>query len=135
MTARRFGRMIALACALSGVSCTIVKVYRGSKLKGNPAAIVAGQTTMADVLAQFGAPSRIQRRVDGDVFVYAYVRRDSMEIAVEESFVTNTELFNYTTIEEKSDRLIVLFDAEGVVRARGFAFGTRELDGEEEEDE
>lgn len=132
----RIASALSLCVSLAFVSaCTIVKVYQGSKIRGNPAAIVVGKTTMEEVLADFGAPNRIQRRGDGDVFVYSYLRRDSKEISIEEELVTNAELLTYTTIQEKSDRLVVLFDANGIVKARGFAFETRELDGDEQEED
>ena len=131
-SARTLGRPLRAAGAalltLALASCTIVHVYKGARLRADPSQIVAGQTTMGDVLQLFGAPTNIQRRPGGDVFVYTYLRRDVRELEIEEGFVTNIEILTYTTINEKSDRLVVLFDRDGVVVERGYAFDTLEID-------
>jgi len=118
--------LLALCVAVSG--CQIVKVYEGAALRADPARIVIGETTLADVLQEFGAPARIQRRADGDVLTYRYNRQDSRTLTIEEPVVTNTELFTYTTIREDSELLVVLLDPGGVVRAVGYRDGASALD-------
>jgi len=109
-------------------ACTIGRVYVGSELQIDPAEkIVSGQTTKSQVLDQFGAPDLIQRQHDGDVFVYAYLRRNYSKLAIKEPVVTNLQIFTYSNIQEKKDNLVILFDREGIVKNYGFQRRTGEL--------
>ena len=108
--------------------CTIGRVYVGSELRHNPSErIVPGQTTKSQVLESFGAPDFIQRQHDGDVFTYAYVRRNYSKVAIEEPIITNFTIFTYSNIQEKKDNLVILFDREGTVKNFGFQRRTDEL--------
>jgi outer membrane protein assembly factor BamE (lipoprotein component of BamABCDE complex) len=124
---------LALALALSG--CTLERRYIGSQLptENMDGQIVVGTTTKAQVLAQIGAPDELLRQFDGDVFVYRYLRVNSSEFVVEEPVITNTELFTYKRVDEKSDRMVVLFDRSGVVSGVGVRMGTPELDQDDDE--
>lgn len=123
-----------LALALAG--CTITRTYVGVPLAVDPgSAIEPGETDKAGVLRAFGAPERILRHVDGDVFLYRYVRKNQETLAIEEPVITNLKLFTYTRSVEREDRLVVLFDAEGLVSAFGYVRGTAEFDKKSEDDE
>jgi hypothetical protein len=111
-------------CAALGLAgCQIVKLSVGSQLRADPSSIKVGESTMAQVLSTFGAPERIQRQTRGDVFIYRYMRRDTRTLTIEEPVVTDVELYTYTRIREDSDRLVVLFDGNGVVTGYGYQPG------------
>jgi hypothetical protein len=117
----------ALALLLFG-ACTIERVSVGSPIAGEPAEwLVAGRTTKPEVLARYGPPDLIARQLDGDLFVWRYLRRNTATFTLEEPVITNLMLFEYTRSDEKDDRLTVLFDAQGVVKAFGLRRGTPEL--------
>jgi outer membrane protein assembly factor BamE (lipoprotein component of BamABCDE complex) len=108
--------------------CTIGRVYVGSELQFNPSEkIVSGQTNKSQVLDIFGAPDLIQRQHDGDVFVYAYLRRNYSKLSIQEPVVTRIQIFSYSNIQEKKDNLVILFDREGTVKNFGFQRRTGEL--------
>jgi outer membrane protein assembly factor BamE (lipoprotein component of BamABCDE complex) len=128
-TRRRRSELALLALLALGLSgCEIVRVYQGSQLTADPYEwINSGQTTKSDVLRVFGPPDLIQRQLDGDVFTYAYLRKDTRTFTIEEPVITDLEFLTYTRIDEKSDRLVVLFDKAGVVSAFGYRRSTEEL--------
>ena len=119
----RAPRVALLCVALLLGGCQITKLSVGSALEADPKTIQIGMTTMADVLASFGAPERIQRQSRGDVFIYRYLKRDSRSLTIEEPVVTDLMLYTYTRIREDSDRLVVLFDDKGLVTAYGYQPG------------
>jgi hypothetical protein len=67
----------------------------------------------SDILSIFGPPDRVTHQYDGDIFVYAFLRKNSAKFAIEEPFITNTTFFSYTRIQEKKDHLLILFDKDG----------------------
>jgi outer membrane protein assembly factor BamE (lipoprotein component of BamABCDE complex) len=120
--------VIALAVALAS-ACTIQRAYLGNQFGEVPeGSAVVGQTTKGEILQLLGPPDRILRQYDGDVFVYAYVRRNSTTLALEEPVITNLMIFTYQKSQEKSDRLVVLFDRGGVLTGYGFRRGTEQLE-------
>ena len=86
--------------------------------------MVVGQTTKREILERLGPPDRILRQYDGDVFVYAYIRRNATTITIEEPVITNLMLFSYQKTQEKSDRLVVFFDRAGFLSGLGYRRGT-----------
>src|SRR5262245_3658636 len=123
-------RLTASALSLALASgCTLVRTYSGNELP--PAIderIVAGRSSKSDVLRQLGPPDRLLRQYDGDVFVYAYIRRNVNSFELSEPVFTRLLLFSYTKTQEKSDRLVVMFDRNGVVTGFGFRRGTEQLE-------
>lgn len=108
--------------------CTIGRVYIGSEVRNDPKEkIQTGLTTKGDILSIFGPPDRIAHQFDGDVFVYAYLRKNSTKFVIEEPYITNVTIFSYTRIQEKKDHLVILFDKNGVVKNYGYQKGTSEL--------
>ena len=108
--------------------CTIGRIYIGSEIRSDPKEkIQVGLTTKSDILSIFGPPDRVMHQYDGDIFVYAYLRKNSTKFVVEEPYITNTTFFTYTRIQEKKDHLVILFDKNGVVRNYGYQKGTSEL--------
>lgn len=111
-----------------GCSCSIGRVYMGSEIKHDPQEkIKIGSTTKSEILEIFGPPDRIQKQYDGDIFVYAYLRKNSSKLTIEEPYFTNFVLFQYTRIQQKKDGLVVLFDKDGIVKNYGYQKGTQEL--------
>ena len=124
--ASRLGVLLALALS---TACTIERAYMGNEFTAPPdGRIVVGQSTKREILELLGPPDRIQRQYDGDVFVYAYVRRNATSITIEEPVLTNLTLFSYQKSQEKSDRMVVLFDRGGFVLGIGFRRGTEQLE-------
>lgn len=108
--------------------CTIGRVYIGSEIRDDPKEKVQpGLTTKSDILSIFGPPDRVTHQYDGDIFVYAYLRKNSTKFVIEEPYITNTTFFSYTRTQEKKDHLVILFDREGVVKNYGYQRGTQEL--------
>jgi hypothetical protein len=87
-----------------------------------------GQTAKAEVLARLGPPDRILRQKSGDIFVYNHDQRNSSELEIEEPVITRMTIFQWEKVQEKSDRLMVFFDAAGVVSAFGYRQGRNELE-------
>lgn len=115
--------MMILVC-----SCSMGRVYMGSEIKYDPnEKIKIGSTTKGEILQAFGPPDKIQRQYDGDIFVYAYLRKNSSKFTIEEPYFTNFVIFQYTRIQQKKDGLVILFDKDGVVKNYGFNRGTTEL--------
>ena len=108
--------------------CTIGRIYIGSEIRGDPKEKVqAGVTTKSEILSIFGPPDRITSQFDGDIFVYAYYRKNSTKFALREPYITNTTFFTYTRIQENKDQLVILFDKDGVVKNYGYQKGTQDL--------
>jgi hypothetical protein len=118
--------LVALACA--GAACTFERTYLGSEILSNPhETVVVGSSTKPQVLAFFGPPDRIVRQREGDVFVYRYAQRNGFQIQIEEPF-SGIEIFTWDRVQEKSDRLLVFFDRQGLVSAFGYRQGRNELE-------
>jgi outer membrane protein assembly factor BamE (lipoprotein component of BamABCDE complex) len=108
--------------------CSIGRVYMGSEIRYDPKEkIKIGSTTKGEILETFGPPDRIQKQYDGDIFVYAYLRKNSSKFTIEEPYVTNFVIFQYTRIQQKKDGLVILFDKDGVVKNYGYQRDTQEL--------
>jgi len=119
---------IVAACFLVLLSgCTIGRVYRGKPLAADPALLVEGQSTKADVLHLFGPPDQITHQTDGDAFVYRYVRQNFASLTLSDPVFTGLFLFNFRRQLEASERLVVLFDYRGVVRGVGYDRDTKRL--------
>ncbi len=68
---------IALLTVLT-CSCSISRVYVGSEVRDDPKEkIKIGSTSKGEILEIFGPPDRIQKQYDGDIFVYAFLRKNS----------------------------------------------------------
>ena len=126
----RCTRLLAALAALALASaCTLVRIYSGNEIApGADDRIVAGRSTKADVLRDLGPPDRLVRQYDGDVFVYAYIRRNEDTLKLSEPVFTHLTFFSYTRTQEKSDRMVVLFDRNGIVTGVGFRRGTEQLE-------
>jgi outer membrane protein assembly factor BamE (lipoprotein component of BamABCDE complex) len=108
--------------------CSLGRVYIGSEIRHDPKEkIKTGSTTKSEILETFGPPDRIQKQYDGDIFVYAYLRKNSSKFTIEEPYITNLTLFQYSRIQQKKDALVILFDKEGIVKNYGYQKGTPEL--------
>ena len=100
----------------------------GSEIKHDPnERIKIGSTAKGEILSIFGPPDRIQKQYDGDIFVYAYLRKNSSTFTLEEPYFTNFVIFQFTRVQQKKDGLVILFDKDGVVKNFGFQKGTQEL--------
>jgi outer membrane protein assembly factor BamE (lipoprotein component of BamABCDE complex) len=100
----------------------------GSEIRTDPKEkIKIGSTTKGEILETFGPPERIQTQYDGDIFVYAYLRKNSSKLTVTEPYFTKLTILQYTRIQQKMDGLVILFDKDGVVKNYGFNRGTTEL--------
>ncbi|MCK5554595.1 MAG: hypothetical protein KAJ09_15700 [Deltaproteobacteria bacterium] len=127
---KSYSGILAVTCLLiiTICGCTIGRVYRGSELRGDPRErIVIGTTKKAEILRIFGPPDWIQKQFDGDIFVYAYLRKNSSTLTLEEPVFTNITFFTYRRIQEKRDSLVILFGKHGVVKDYGHYRGTTEL--------
>ncbi len=102
--------------AVVGLSaCTVARYYKDAPLRGDPSALVEGQSTKSDVLRLFGPPVQITHQTDGDTFIYTYERENYSSFHVQDP-ITGINWFTYTRQLDNHDRLVVLFDYAGVVR-------------------
>jgi len=109
-------------------SCTIGRVYMGSEIRYDPKEkIKLGSTTKSEILETFGPPDNIQKQYDGDIFVYAYLRKNSSKLSLVVPYPITVSVFKYTKVQQKKDGLVILFDNDGVVKDYGFQRGTQEL--------
>ena len=125
-----YGKMLITTALLMVLmcSCSIARVYVGSEVRDDPKEkIKIGSTSKGEILEIFGPPDRIQKQYDGDIFVYAFLRKNSSILSIEEPVITNITLFQYTRLQQKRDGLVILFDKEGVVKNYGYQKGTKEL--------
>ena len=124
-----YGRAFILLSLLIFLwGCSLGRVYIVSEIRDDPKEkIKTGSTTKSEILETFGPPDRIQKQYDGDIFVYAYLRKNSSKFTIEEPYITNLTLFQYSRIQQKKDALVILFDKEGVVKNYGYQKGTPEL--------
>ena len=120
--------LLSILLAALTYGCSIGRVYIGSEIRHDPKEkVYIGSTTKSDILDIYGPPVRVQRQFDGDIFIYAYLRKNSSKFAIEEPYFTNWTIFSYTRIQEKKDSLVILFDKEGVVKNYGYQRGVLEL--------
>jgi outer membrane protein assembly factor BamE (lipoprotein component of BamABCDE complex) len=127
---RNCGRILIVMVLLMILAwgCTIGRVYIGSEIRSDPKEkIKIGLTTKGHILEIFGPPDRVTQQYDGDIFIYAYLRKNSSKFVLEEPYFTNLTFFTYTRIQEKKDQLVILFDKEGVVKNYGYQRGVQEL--------
>jgi outer membrane protein assembly factor BamE (lipoprotein component of BamABCDE complex) len=124
---RRWVAAVAL-CATSLVSsgCTIGRYYTGAPLRGEPSALIDGQSTKSDVLRLFGPPTTISHQTDGDTFVYLYVQQNTSTFTVRDPVIGYT-WFSYSRSLSNRDTLLVLFDFTGVVRSVAVAHQVEEM--------
>jgi hypothetical protein len=122
-------RALMLALVLACGACTIGRDYVGNKFRSDPRAVLKpGVTTLAQALELFGAPEKIQRRRNGDVLIYRYVRENTSELELEDPVVTGITVFVYEKHQLKANRLTMFFDDDGVLTAYGYTDGVNELD-------
>jgi hypothetical protein len=118
--------LIALAWPLGG--CTIGRYYIGNEVPNvADGRFVPGTTTKAQVLRDIGPPDRLVRQYDGDVFVYQYRRQNLGKLELQEPIITHYSIFTWEKVEEKSDRLVVMFDRAGTLVSVGYLRGTEAL--------
>ena len=100
----------------------------GSEVRSDPKEkIKIGSTTKGEILEIFGPPERIQMQYDGDIFIYAYLRKNSSTLTLKEAYFTKLTILQYSRTQQKNDSLVILFDKDGVVKNYGFNRGTKEL--------
>ncbi len=117
---------MAVAALMSLEGCTVARWYAGVPLRAEPTVLVEGESTKGEVLQIFGAPTQITHQTDGDTFVYAYDRWNYSSFSIAEPF-TGQRLFTYTRGFNNRDRLVVLFDYGGIVRAVAVQHETKEM--------
>ncbi|GBD25203.1 hypothetical protein HRbin30_00518 [bacterium HR30] len=120
--------LAAVVCTswLLATGCTIARTYQDSPLRGDVTRIVPGVSTRSDVLREFGPPTQIFHQTNGDAFVYTYARLNYSSLRLRDP-ITGTNWFTYTRRFETRDRVLVLFDFDGVVRDIAWAHHTQEL--------
>ena len=115
--------------SLSMSACVVGRQYIGTPLAVVPEDVITpGVTTMREVLEALGAPNQIQRRREGEVFIYRYLRKNSSGLRIVEPVITRLTVFRYDKRQETSDRVVVLFDKQRVVIAMGHTDGREHLD-------
>ncbi len=140
-------RLIVILAAIPGLTgCVSVgRTYDGNEIRKDVIdQIRKGETTRADVLRILGAPIRVDTanitalaeqalaryegekltlQIDPALFneVYIYERKQTNSLMVFAIF------FNYYRSDQRSDRLAVFFDKDGIVLGVGWTPGRAEL--------
>jgi hypothetical protein len=120
---------LIVAFALVCGACTIGRDYVGNTFRSDPNVVLhPGVTTLAQALELFGAPEKIQRRRNGDILIYRFMRENTSELELEDPVVTGITFFVYTKHQLKANRLTMFFDDRGILTAFGFTDGVNELE-------
>lgn len=104
----------------------MARSYSGTPLRGDVRRIVPGTTTRSEVLREFGPPTQIFHQTNGDAFVYTYQRSNFASFQIRDP-ITGTSWFTYRRSLENRDRLLVIFDFDGVVRDVAWDHHTEEM--------
>ena len=109
------GIIIVLTLALLQ-GCVVTRGTVGEPIQQEAvSAIKKGTTTMAEVVSSIGAPDRIVRGNDREIFHYYYYDGKSPAMML--------ILLNFIRMDVKSDNLYVFFNREGI--AEEVVFGKR----------
>jgi hypothetical protein len=104
---------VVLILIVAGCAIHTAKVETGKKLNESSIAKIAdGETTGAQILVWFGAPSKSTKLGAEELFVYKQCTYDS-------SSVTITAI-GHTGSKEKCDELSIVLDENGIVKNHGF---------------
>ena len=120
--------LLVIGCltATAAAGCTIGRYYTGVPLRGEPSALVEGESTRSDVLRLFGPPTEITHQPSGDAFVYRYQQENTSTLRLQDP-VTGVNWFTYSRDLNQRDTLVVIFDFTGVVRSYAVDHRTEEL--------
>ncbi len=109
------GIIIVLTLALLQ-GCVVTRGTVGEPIQEEAVtAIIKGKTTMAEVVSSIGAPDRIVRGNDREIFHYYYYDGKSPAMML--------ILLNFIRMDVKSDNLYVFFNREGI--AEEVVYGKR----------
>ena len=109
------GIIIVLTLALLQ-GCVVTRGTVGEPIQEEAvSAIIKGKTTMAEVVSSIGAPDRIVRGNDREIFHYYYYDGKSPAMML--------ILLNFVRMDVKSDNLYVFFNREGI--AEEVVYGKR----------
>jgi hypothetical protein len=109
------GIVIVLTLALLQ-GCVVTRGTVGEPIQEEAvSAIKKGKTTMAEVVSSIGAPDRIVRGNDREIFHYYYYDGKSPAMML--------ILLNFIRMDVKSDNLYVFFNREGI--AQEVVYGKR----------
>jgi len=109
------GIIIVLTLALLQ-GCVVTRGTVGEPIQEEAvSAIKKGKTTMAEVVSSIGAPDRIVRGNDREIFHYYYYDGKSPAMML--------ILLNFIRMDVKSDNLYVFFNREGI--AQEVVYGKR----------
>ena len=109
------GIVIVLTLALLQ-GCVVTRGTVGEPIQEEAvSAIIKGKTTMAEVVSSIGAPDRIVRGNDREIFHYYYYDGKSPAMML--------ILLNFIRMDVKSDNLYVFFNRDGI--AEEVVYGKR----------
>ena len=109
------GIIIVLTLALLQ-GCVVTRGTVGEPIQEEAvSAIIKGKTTMAEVVSSIGAPDRIVRGNDREIFHYYYYDGKSPAMML--------ILLNFIRMDVKSDNLYVFFNRDGI--AEEVVYGKR----------
>jgi len=102
-------------CLISLPGCFIVDTRIGTPLPLDYERLEVGVTTKAEALAIVGAPDSARRQSDGDLYFYNRTHDYSSRLQLI-PFIT---VYERTDGQVHTDRLALIFDAEGILRGVG----------------
>jgi hypothetical protein len=119
-------------CYTCLTSCTIGRVYQGSRLRQDPQFLETGKEhSQTDILKIFGPPDEILAQKEGYLFVYRYTQTHETLFVLQavDPVVTQIrlKLFEFQKSNQKYEALVVLFDPQGKVKDFGIEQSLSEL--------
>jgi outer membrane protein assembly factor BamE (lipoprotein component of BamABCDE complex) len=139
---RRGALAFTLALLASGPGCvTFIHATQGNRIDPDQVAqLERGRTTLPEVLGLLGAPLEVHQHAEGQLLVYRHRGRNTFRLGLSASqalrFVDATQVvsealsnlqFTLERVHADEDRVVILFDREGVVQAVGAREGTHDL--------
>lgn len=100
----------------------------GEPIAVEPAELQEGITTVSQIVALLGPPTHISALPDGMVMVYEYVQANEQQLGINLDFIgLNWFKFSFGHAKAKHQDLLLIFDNDGLLRARDFQDWTEKL--------
>jgi len=100
----------------------------GEPIDIDQAELKEGVTNVAKIIALLGPPTLISALPDGMVMVYEYVDANEQQLGINLDFIgLDWFKFSFGSAEAKREGLLLIFDADGLLRAQDFQKWTEKL--------
>lgn len=119
---------LLVLATLTGTGCTMLGKRIGEPIDIDQAELKEGVTNVAKIIALLGPPTLISALPDGMVMVYEYVDANEQQLGINLDFIgLDWFKFSFGSAEAKREGLLLIFDADGLLRAQDFQKWTEKL--------